>query len=162
MTTCSSSGGARRVFRRRFAVCSLRSRISRQNSHINLPLCNPLSLRPKIVSPALSQHHEGRQFKSAPATISKFPPNKINNGERQQSLPPRPMSRVIHNAPAHNNYHATPCAASRRFSSIGIANHRSHCNSLRQITCTFTAYPCPSVQLILANFENSPPLSLGL
>jgi len=44
----------------------LRSRTSRQNSHINPPLCNSLSLRPKIVSPALSQHHEGRQLKSDP------------------------------------------------------------------------------------------------
>src|ERR1700722_13837973 len=88
----------------------------------------------------------------------KFPPNKINNGEPQQSLLPRPMPRVIHSTPAQNNYHATPCAASRRFSSIGIANHRSHCNSLRRFTCTFSAHPCLSVQLILANFENSPPL----
>src|SRR5258708_3546920 len=77
MTTCSSSGGARRVFRRRFAVCSLRSRTSRQNSHINLPLCNPLSLRPKIVSPALSQHHEGRQFKSDLCNQLFFPVKRV-------------------------------------------------------------------------------------
>ena len=95
MTTCSSSGGARRVFRRRFAVCSLRSRTSRQNSHFNLPLCNPLSLRPKIVSPALSQHHEGRQFKSDLCNQLFFPVNKFRvpcNHPNLQGNSSKPMA----------------------------------------------------------------------
>src|SRR5258708_40026702 len=100
MTTCSSSGGARRVLRRRIVVCSLRSRTSRQNSHINPPLCNSLSLRPKIVSPALSQHHEGRQLKSDPR--NRFVIDKAGNqdsGLFRLKLfwrPPRVLATLIH------------------------------------------------------------------